>query len=152
MVPASSKEYLDIQLDIQANYRVYVHSKTRTWYDNNTQLRKHQCFENSPYCWPYSSQGMFVTKFFCVVGYELSTNLKCRVNISILYWGRGYLFKTFPVTKDTFSMGFAFPKKIRFFLIASFTILIGNLSSRAISNINFHMVFRIKLAVVLLRC
>ena len=93
-----------------------------------------------------------MTKFFCVVGYELSTNLKCRVNISILYWGRGCLFKTFPVTKDTFSMGFAFPKKIRFFLIASFTILIGNLSSRAISNINFHMVFRTKLAVVLLRC
>ena len=65
-------------------------------------------------------------------------------------WGRGRLFKTLPVTRDTFSMGLAFPKEIRFFLIASFTNLIGNLSSRVISTFKFHMVFRAKLAVVLI--
>ena len=115
-----------------------------------TQFRQHQYVVNSPYCWSYSSQRMFVIQFFCVVGYEFGTNLKCRVNISILFWGRGLLFKMFPVTRDTFSKGFAFPNEIRFFLIASFPIFIGNLSSRVILTINFHMVFRTKLAVVLL--
>ena len=38
MVPASSKEFLDIQ----ANYRVYIHSETRAWHDNNIQA-------NAPY-------------------------------------------------------------------------------------------------------
>ena len=33
MVPASSKEFLDIQ----ANYRVWIHSETRTWHNNKTQ-------------------------------------------------------------------------------------------------------------------
>ena len=33
MVPAPSKEFLDIQ----ANYRVWIHSETRTWHDNNIQ-------------------------------------------------------------------------------------------------------------------
>ena len=32
MAPASSKEFLDIK----ANYRVWIHSETRTWHDNNT--------------------------------------------------------------------------------------------------------------------
>ena len=31
MAPASSKEFLDIQ----ANYRVWIHSETCTWHDNN---------------------------------------------------------------------------------------------------------------------
>ena len=31
MVPASSKEFLDIQ----ANYRVWIHSEARTWHYNN---------------------------------------------------------------------------------------------------------------------
>ena len=34
MTPASSKEFLDIQ----TNYRVCIHSETRTWHDNNIQL------------------------------------------------------------------------------------------------------------------
>ena len=45
VVPASSKEFLDIQ----ANYRVWIHSETCTWHDNNRQhsdcclkLQKHQ--------------------------------------------------------------------------------------------------------------
>ena len=33
MAPASSKEFLDIQ----ANYRVWIHAKTRTGDDNNIQ-------------------------------------------------------------------------------------------------------------------
>ena len=93
---------------------------------------------------------MFAIQFFCVVGYEFATNVKCRVNISIHFWGRGRLFKTFPVTRDTFRMEFDFPKEIRFFLIARFAILIRNLSSRVIWTINFHMVFRTELTVVLL--
>ena len=36
MAPASSKEFLDIQ----ANCRVWIHSETRTWHDNNIQLEK----------------------------------------------------------------------------------------------------------------
>ena len=40
MTPASSKELLDIQ----ANYRVCIHSDTRTWHDNNIQ-------SNAPYRW-----------------------------------------------------------------------------------------------------
>ena len=35
MAPASSKKFLDIQ----ANYRVWIHSETRTWYNNNIQSR-----------------------------------------------------------------------------------------------------------------
>ena len=38
MVPASFKEFLDIH----ANYRVWIHSETRTWHDNNIQ-------SNAPY-------------------------------------------------------------------------------------------------------
>ena len=34
MVPASNKEFLDIQ----ANYRVWIHSETVTSHDNNIQL------------------------------------------------------------------------------------------------------------------
>ena len=33
MAPASSKEFFDIQ----ANYRVWIHSETRAWHDNNIQ-------------------------------------------------------------------------------------------------------------------
>ena len=33
MAPALGKEFLDIQ----ANYRVRIHSETRTWHDNNIQ-------------------------------------------------------------------------------------------------------------------
>ena len=33
MAPASSKEFLDIE----ANYRVWIHSETRTWHDNSIQ-------------------------------------------------------------------------------------------------------------------
>ena len=33
MAPALSKEFLDIQ----ANYRVWIHSETRTWHDNSIQ-------------------------------------------------------------------------------------------------------------------
>ena len=33
IAPASNKELLDIQ----ANYRVWIHSETRTWHDNNMQ-------------------------------------------------------------------------------------------------------------------
>ena len=70
------------------------------------------------------------------------------MNICILFRGRGHLFKRFPVTRDTLCMGFALPKEIWFFLLGSFAILIGNLSSKVISTINFHTVFRSKLAVV----
>ena len=34
-MPASSKEFLDIQ----ANYKVQIHSETRTWHDNNSQSK-----------------------------------------------------------------------------------------------------------------
>ena len=69
------------------------------------------------------------------------------MNIPILFWGgRWRLFKRFPV--DTFCIWFLSPKEMCFFLIALFAILIGNLSSKVISTINFHMVFRCKLAVV----
>ena len=34
-MPASSKEFLDIQ----ANYRVWIHSETRMGHDNNIQLK-----------------------------------------------------------------------------------------------------------------
>ena len=43
MVPTLRKELLDIQ----ANYRVWIHSETRTWHDNNMQSIKTfttQCF------------------------------------------------------------------------------------------------------------
>ena len=33
MAPASRKEFLDIQ----ANYKVQIHSETPTWHDNNIQ-------------------------------------------------------------------------------------------------------------------
>ena len=33
MAPASSNEFLDIQ----ANYRVWIHYETRTWHDKNIQ-------------------------------------------------------------------------------------------------------------------
>ena len=33
MAPASSKEFLEIQ----ANYKVWIHSESRTWHDNNMQ-------------------------------------------------------------------------------------------------------------------
>ena len=33
MAPASSKEFLDIQ----ANYRVWIHSETHSWHDNKIQ-------------------------------------------------------------------------------------------------------------------
>ena len=36
MTPALSKKFFDIQ----ANYIVWIHSDTRTWYDNNIQLKK----------------------------------------------------------------------------------------------------------------
>ena len=35
MVNASSNEFFDIQ----ANYRVQIHSETRAWHDNNIQLK-----------------------------------------------------------------------------------------------------------------
>ena len=35
MAPAMSKEFLEIQ----GNYRVSIHSETRTWHDNNIQWR-----------------------------------------------------------------------------------------------------------------
>ena len=36
MAPASSKEFLDIQ----ANYRVWIYSETRTLHDNNVQSQE----------------------------------------------------------------------------------------------------------------
>ena len=36
MTPALSKKFFDIQ----ANYIVWIHSETGTWYDNNIQLKK----------------------------------------------------------------------------------------------------------------
>ena len=39
MALASSKEFVDIQ----ANYRVWIHSETRTWHDNNIQSET-ECF------------------------------------------------------------------------------------------------------------
>ena len=36
MAPASSKEFFDIQ----ANYRVWIHSETRTWHDINIKSEK----------------------------------------------------------------------------------------------------------------
>ena len=38
MAPASNKEVLDIQ----ANYRVQIHSETRRWHENNMQLKNVQ--------------------------------------------------------------------------------------------------------------
>ena len=35
--PASSKEFLDIQ----ANYRVWIHSETRMWHDKNIQTTEY---------------------------------------------------------------------------------------------------------------
>ena len=35
MAPASSKELLDIE----PNYRVWIHSETRMWHDYNIQLK-----------------------------------------------------------------------------------------------------------------
>ena len=40
MAPVLSKEFLDIQ----ANYRVWIHSETRTWHENNIQLSVFVCF------------------------------------------------------------------------------------------------------------
>ena len=42
MVPASSKEFLEIQ----ANNKVWIHSETRTPHDNNIQIVKIICPEN----------------------------------------------------------------------------------------------------------
>ena len=79
-----------------------------------TQFRKHQYFVNSPYCWSYSSQGMFVIQSFCVVGYEFGTNLKCRVNISILFWGRGVYLKCFQLQGTLSAWGLLFQMKYGF--------------------------------------
>ena len=35
-MPASKKQILDIQ----ETYKVWIHSKTRTWHDNNIQANK----------------------------------------------------------------------------------------------------------------
>ena len=56
MGPASSKEFLDIQ----ANYRVKIHSENRRWYDNNIQSVKFNAtmksqFSCCPLIWMFSS-------------------------------------------------------------------------------------------------
>ena len=43
MAPASSKEFLDIQV----NYRVWIHPETRTWHDNDIQSLLFYDKENS---------------------------------------------------------------------------------------------------------
>ena len=49
MVPVLSKEFLDIQ----ANYRVWIHSETRISHDNNIQSSTHSCNESSFDFTPY---------------------------------------------------------------------------------------------------
>ena len=115
---------------------------------SNICHQKASIFGKFSYFWPNSGQRMFVIQLSFVFGYKFGTNLKYRVKIPIFFWGRGHLFKRFPLTRDTLCIGFALPKEIRFFLLANFVILIGNLSSKVIWTINFHMVFRGKLTVV----
>ena len=43
MAPASSKAFLNIQ----ASYRVWIHSKTPTLHDNNIQLKKQKLFSKT---------------------------------------------------------------------------------------------------------
>ena len=43
MAPASRKEFLGIQ----ANYRVWIHSETHTWHDNNIQTVEHSTVEKN---------------------------------------------------------------------------------------------------------
>ena len=47
MVPASSIKFFDIQ----ANYRVWIYSETRTWHDNNIQSQIHEATMQTAFSW-----------------------------------------------------------------------------------------------------
>ena len=71
MAPASSKEFLDIK----ANYRVWIHSETRTWHDNNIQSPIKESDFKESVCFLWTREiAMFLTGFWHITFYRHDLN------------------------------------------------------------------------------